>query len=123
MDLYFEGYLDGPPTRSLEEIMRCAGWRPVKAEGGWTVFEVDSDIPLLRRAYLKVRERGPWSFEGEGYALGSRLEFSLDLSRSGERVRWVFRGRQSGLVDLLGRGFVEAVARSLADRLAKCCRG
>ncbi|MGB9706069.1 MAG: hypothetical protein ACPL3C_11515 [Pyrobaculum sp.] len=55
---------------------------------------------------------------GIRHGAGGKLEFVLYV-RGRE---WRFRGRQSGLVNLLGRGYVEEMAKVLTKKILDCLR-
>jgi hypothetical protein len=106
----------------LDELMRCLGWRNGGRSGEYIVYEPRVEGWLIPgvRIYVKSRreEGGCGSTRDSARGWGSRLEFVLYVK---ER-EWRFRGRQSGLVNLLGRGYVEEMAKVLTRRILDCLR-
>ncbi|AAL64302.1 hypothetical protein PAE2592 [Pyrobaculum aerophilum str. IM2] len=120
MDFELRGELEAPVGEvEIIAVMQCMGWRYVGEEGGYAIFEPNVDKWLLPKTRLYIKRRlgnGKLLFEGFGLAPGSRLEFVLTV----DGKTWTFRGRQRGVVNLLGRGYVELLAREIAKRVLNC---
>jgi len=119
LELQFEGLLPRPPRRSVEEVAKCLGWSYEGVEAGWHVLAIQLDAPLLKAPKVYIREE-PGRYVGRGAMPAGGLTFEIQIEKSGETYRWLFRGVQRGLINMLGRQFFEGSASRLVERIMRC---
>jgi hypothetical protein len=119
LELRFEGVLPRPPRRSVEEVAKCLGWSYEGVEAGWHVLAIQLDAPLLKAPKVYIREE-PGRYVGRGSVPAGELTFEIQIEKAGEEYRWLFRGIQKGLINMLGRQFFEGLASRLVERIVRC---
>ena len=119
LELRFEGLLPRPPRRSVEEVAKCLGWSYEGVEAGWHVLAIPLDALLLKAPKVYIREE-PGRYVGRGAVPAGELTFEILIEKAGETYRWLFRGVQRGLINMLGRQFFEGLASRLVERIVSC---
>jgi hypothetical protein len=119
LELRFEGVLPKPPRRSVEEVARCLGWSYEGVEAGWHVLAIQLDAPLLKDPKVYIREE-PGRYVRRNAVPAGELTLEILIEKAGETYRWLFRGVQRGLINMLGRQFFEGLASRLVERIVRC---
>lgn|GEM_PF-790541 len=121
IELRFEGVLPKPPQREIREVAECLGWTYEGLEGEWHVLSVSLDVPLLRSPRISLKEEAPSRYVGRGVVPAGELIFEIEvIEEGGGLCRWVFKGVQRGLINILGRGVFESLARRIVERVVAC---
>jgi hypothetical protein len=108
--------LPRPPRRSVEDMAKCLGWSYEGVKAGWYVLSIQLDAPLLKAPKVYIREE-PGRYVGRGAVPACELAFEIQIEKAGEAYRWLFRGVQRGLINVLGRQLFEGLASRLVERI------
>jgi len=118
MDLYYEGEAELSHV-DIDEMAQCLGFTPRGQDGEYRLYAASGPFGAGEvKLYLRVLSQSPLVLEGRLEGLGTVNKFELSVAGG----KWRFKGRQTGLLNFLGKDFFDRVARSFVERALACAR-